>query len=372
MSASPYQKCMDELVDQLPAPLRIETTEAPVDISCVIAIAGFEPRCVSAAGAIRRLGWRAEHSLCVCYKNSEMEAPNSKYVNPLCLELSAICSGSPSILLEHNDHGVGEGFGELLLQALRGLGLDLNAPSTHIVFDITVGSSRLLLEGLHALVQTKVRLTLVYTEVAAYRPSFDEYRSHMEEQRVRQIDAPEFLTRGVDRVEVLKAIPGQNADSRPAYLVVFPAFAFTRISAVIEELAPSRVQWMFGIPHLIKNRWRIDAQREYHQSLVERSHRQCFVSTFDYRETLQVLDHIYRQRREGYGIFVTSLGSKMQKVGQVLFHVLWPEAAAVVSIPRIWNEERFSDEKPRAVYSLSLGRCENLREVLWQTRRFRA
>jgi hypothetical protein len=370
MVQSPYAGSLDALLEELPAPNRIAQAPPPEDVSCVIAIAGFEPRCTSAAQSMLANGWRAQRSVCVRYRNSEMEPSNSQYVEPLCSLLSLMSHGTTPEMLEHDDHSVGLGFGDQLIQTLKEMNFDLSA-TTHLVFDITVGSSRLLLEGLHAILQTNVRLTLVYTEVSDYRPAFEEYQKHVEERRVRHLDAPEFLTRGVDRVEVLKSIPGQNADSRPAYLVVFPAFAFTRISAVIDELAPSRVQWIFGIPHLVKNRWRIDAQREYHQSLVERSHRHCFVSTFDYRETLQVLDRIYQQRRASYGMFVASLGSKLQKVGQALFHVLRPEAAAVVSIPRVWNEDRFSGEEPRAVYALRLGNCGELREGLWRTRRLR-
>jgi hypothetical protein len=316
-------------------------------------------------------GWRAEHGLCVCYANREMEAPNSQYTSEVLSRLRAIATGTVPNMIEHDDHSLDASFGDRLLSALRDAQIDLGSEETRVVFDITVGSSRLLLEGLNALLRTDISLTLTYTEVATYRPSFDEFRGQLEEQRVRRVEAPEFLTRGVDRVEILKSIPGRNADSRPAYLVVFPAFAFTRVSAVIDEIAPSRVQWIFGIPHLVENRWRIDAQKEYHRSLIEKSHRHCYVSTFDYRETLEVLERTYQKRREHYGLFVASLGSKMQKVGQVLFHILRPEAAAIVSIPRIWNPDRFSSERPRSVYSLDLGSCRLLREALWQTRKLR-
>jgi hypothetical protein len=366
-----YEKPFGELIDELPVAQRLDRAAPVTNVSCVVGIAGFEPRCFAAAEMMRARGWRAQRGLCVCYANREMEAPNSQYTDEVISRLQAIAAGTTPDLIEHDDHGLEASFGDKLLGALRDAQLDLGSEETRVVFDITVGSSRLLLEGLHALLGTDITLTLTYTEVAAYRPAFDEFRDQLEEQRVRRVDAPEFLTRGVDRVEILKSIPGRNADSRPAYLVVFPAFAFTRVSAVIDELAPSRVQWIFGIPHLIENRWRIDAQKEYHRSLMEKSHRHCYVSTSDYRETLEVLERIYQKRRENYGLFVASLGSKMQKVGQVLFHLLRPEAAAVVSVPRIWNPDRFSGESPRAVYSLELGNCRDLREKLWRTRRLR-
>ena len=155
------------------------------------------------------------------------------------------------------------------------------------------------------------------------------------------------------------------------YLAAFPSFTPTRIAAVIEELSPSRVHWLYGIPHLLRNRWRIDAQVLYHKAYVEPLHRHCYVSTLDYRETLQVLEYIYRSRHPSYALLVCSLGSKLQKVGQVLFHHLRPEAGAVVSIPRTWNPERFSSVPVCALHSLSLGSCASLRDSLWSTRRYR-
>jgi hypothetical protein len=131
------------------------------------------------------------------------------------------------------------------------------------------------------------------------------------------------------------------------------------------------VHWLFGIPHLVKNRWRIDAQRRFHQQFCEHSHRHCYVSTFDYRETLVVLESIYKQRIKDYSPMICSLGSKLQKVGQVLFHILRPEVGAVVSVPRIWDPQRFSSETPRAVYLVPLGDCRKLRERLWLSRTFR-
>ena len=371
MESSQYEKPFGELIEELPPAQRLDVTPPNANVSCVVGIAGFEPRCYAAAEKMLAHGWRAEHALCVCYANRDMDGPNSQYTDSLLSRLRAVSNGVSPLMIEHDDHSLDASFGDRLLDALRDARVDLESEKTRIVFDITVGSSRLLLEGLHALLRTDISLTLTYTEVVSYRPSFDEFRNQLEEQRVRRVEAPEFLTRGVDRVEVLKSIPGRNVDSRPAYLVVFPAFAFTRVSAVIDELAPSRVQWVFGIPHLVENRWRIDAQKEYHRSLIEKSHRHCYVSTFDYRETLDVLERTYQKRRKNYGLFIASLGSKMQKVGQVLFHLLRPEAAAIASIPRVWDPEQFSGETPRAVYCLSFETCRTLREALWRTRRLR-
>lgn len=366
-----YEKPFDRLLNELPTARRLCEVPAATDVSCVVAIAGFEPRCVAATERMAARHWNAKAAVCVTYSDASTQLPNDKYKAALVEHLKRIASGGTPAVLSHDDHALETDFGVALGNELESLGIDVNSPEAHIVVDITVGSSRLLLEGLHALFQWRARITLMYSEASRYRPYFNEYIEYFEKRRVHAVEPPEFLTRGVERVEVLQRIPGLNADARPAYLVMFPSFAFTRVSAVIDELAPGRVQWIFGIPHRIENRWRLDAQKEYHFSLIERAHRQCYVSTFDYRESLEVLERIYQTRRSDYSVLVASLGSKMQKLGQVLFHLLRPEVAAVVSIPRTWDPDRFSSEEPREIYVIEFGGGAAIRESLWKTRTLR-
>ncbi len=237
--------------------------------------------------------------------------------------------------------------------------------------DITVGSSRLLLEGLHALLNTDVELTLVYVEAAEYRPGYNEYIEDKKNTVHVGRLGRDFLTFGVDRIELLHRLMGRSADARPTYVIAVPSFTPTRISAVLEEMAPSMVHWFFGIPHLVHNRWRWDAQLYYHNALIEPSHKQSYVSTFDYREMLEVLESTYRENRIDYNLLVCSLGSKLQKVGQILFHILRPEVGAIVSIPNRWDPERFSSQNVRACYTLQLGPCARLRRALRRTRTYR-
>jgi hypothetical protein len=147
-------------------------------------------------------------------------------------------------------------------------------------------------------------------------------------------------------------------------LCVLPSFSPVRVMAVIEEMAPNRITWLFGVPHLVRFRWRLDFQRFLHESLVEPNHRTCLISTFDYRETLIALESIYRKRSLDYSLLVCSLGSKLQKVGQVLFHILRPEVGALVSIPRTWNPTRFGGDIVEKLYVIDLGKMDLLRENL--------
>ena len=222
-----------------------------------------------------------------------------------------------------------------------------------------------------ALLNTDIKLTLVYSEATEYRPSYNEYIEDKNNTMYVARPGRDFLTFGVDRVELLHRLMGRVADARPTYVVAVPSFTPTRISAVLEEMAPSIVHWLFGIPHLVRNRWRLDAQQYYHNTLIESSHKQSYISTFDYREMLDILEKTYRENRVDHNLLVCSLGSKLQKVGQILFHILRPEVGAVVSIPDRWDPERFSSQDARACYAIQLGSCRRLRRNLWRTRTYR-
>lgn len=369
---TPFQVDFEEFLKTLPRPTQLEDRETPKRYnSCFVGVLGFEPRCFSAAKYLADIGWRTNRAICTHYGQEEMREINERYKDEMYASLKDLKGGADITPIEHDDHDLQSDFGDKLLRTLSAEGLDVNSSESQVLFDITVGSSRLLIEGLHALFNSGVSLTLVYSEATDYRPSFEEYQMYLEGSRDKKIPPPEFLTSGVEKVELLKCIPGHNADSRPTYLIAFPSFNATRMGAVFEELAPSRIFWLFGMPHLVKNRWRMDAQHDYHAGFIGRHHRHCYVSTFDYTETLCVLESIYEKIKYDYYMLVCSLGSKLQKVGQVIFHILHPDVGTVVSVPKRYDPERYSDEKPRAIYSIQLGDCRKLREQLWLTRTLR-
>ena len=92
-------------------------------------------------------GWRGERAFCVCYVDPELETPNSRYTEKVLERLGGVATGTAPAMINHNDHDLDISFGDKLLDALRDADIDLDSEGTRIVLDITVGSSRLLLEG---------------------------------------------------------------------------------------------------------------------------------------------------------------------------------------------------------------------------------
>lgn len=365
-----FEKDFEEFVENLPEPIRLEKypIQKPKQ-SCFVGISGFETRCYAIARDLSRKGFETDFCIMVNYSQVEMKEKNATNKDTLFESMQNISRKNTPIELDHNDHSLKEDFGKTLLDKLTLCGINIGSNDSHVFFDITVGSSRLLLEGLHALINTNVNLTLLYSEVKNYRPFFDEYQVFFKEDKQKGVSSPEFLSTGIEKIDLLNSIPGRFADGRPTALIVFPSFTPLRIGAVIDDMSPNLVHWVFGIPHLVSNRWRIKAQETYHQSLIRQLHSGDFVSTFDYRETLWALNNFYLEQKQDFNILICSLGSKLQKVGQVLFHILRPEVGAVVSIPKVWDTNRH-DETVRSIYAVPLGNCDKLRENLIKTKTF--
>ena len=366
-----FEVDFEKFVSNLPSPVCINEKLAPRQCTAIITVAGFEPRCCAAAERFRALGWTFEKAFCVHYDHDEMRRANESHTGILHSILVKLTGGKGPVELKNEINSFDKDFGQVLIESIQNNGIDLTLPETSIVFDITVGSSRLLLESLHTLLNTGAEICLAYSESTEYRPFFKEYMNTRSAININRALPPEFLSVGIEKVEILKRIPGMSADTRPTYLIVFPSFSEIRTHAVIEEISPSRVFWLFGIPHLIQNRWRIDAQKYYHDDLIEVAHRMCYVSTFDYRETLLVLEQIYQRYNNDYYFLISSLGSKLQKVGQVLFHLLHPEVGAVASVPRAWDPDRYSGDNAREVYMVLFGNSKHLNDQLRRTKTFR-
>ena len=363
-----FENNFEEVVESLPEPIRLENFHNDLpEITCFIGIVGFEKRCTAIAESLIEKGFTAETGILINYSQAEMKEKNEVNKDELFDLIKKISRNQDLVELDYKDNSLENDFGKFLLNQLIQNGINIESSDTHIFFDITVGSSRLLLEGLHALINTNVNLTLFYSEIKNYRPFVDEYEKDLRNKIQKGVSPSEFLSTGIERVDLLSSIPGRFADSRPTSMVVFPSFNQVRIGAVIDEMSPNLVHWIFGIPHLVKNRWRITAQTNYHQSLIGRLHSSDLVSTFDYRETLWALNNYYQDKNKDFNILICSLGSKLQKVGQVLFHILRPEVGAVVSIPRDWDSNRH-DETVRALYAVPLGACQMLRDSLLKTK----
>lgn len=176
------------------------------------------------------------------------------------------------------------------------------------------------------------------------------------------------LERGVGNLETSIDYPGYHLDQLPDCLVLFPSFNGDRSKAVLSAVDPSlltspgkKVYWLLGLPHLEKDRWRISAMEMINE--IPKGSLQIEVSTFDYKESIRVLESIYAEVGERYNLTLSPLGSKLQSLGTALFCYLHPEVRVLLATPREYNATRYSDGC-KAIWKIDFGITTELLDVL--------
>ena len=235
----------------------------------------------------------------------------------------------------------------------------------HVIFDISVCSSRVLLLVLKVLLEFNLNLSIVYSEAEVYHPTKEEYERNPGEWTTEEGFG---IARGVGTLIASPEHPGYRRDRLPEVMAVFPTFKPERAKAVIADIDESllmgsrdRVIWVVGDPHLTADHWRADAIREINKiSPQAQSHE---VSTFDYLKTIDVLERIYKPRDCKYHINVAPFGSKMQSVGIALFWYLHQDVSVVFATPKEYNARQYS-EGCKGMGQINFGSLASTRAIL--------
>lgn len=256
-------------------------------------------------------------------------------------------------------------FSHRLREAIELIASEANPHIPKVLFDISVCANRLILKCLKVLLEYKIELTVVYSEAAVYHPTEFEYKLNAETWSGGDSLG---LERGVGSIETSIDYPGYHLDQLPDLLVLFPSFKGERSKAVISAVDPSlltnpgrKVYWLLGVPHLTEDRWRVNAMRMING--IPENSPQIEVDTFNYKNTLEILESIYMETGEKYNITISPLGSKMQAVGTALFCCLHPDVRIMFATPREYNATQYS-EGSKALWRIEFGRTDNLINLL--------
>ena len=231
-----------------------------------------------------------------------------------------------------------------------------------ITLDISVAANRLLLRCVTALLEYDVCLRIIYSEAAIYHPTEAEYSQEPSKWRS---DDMLGLERGVS--EVLHSIdhPGHGLDPLPDCVILFPSFKSERSKAVVSFVDPAllanpsgKVVWLLGVPHLDEDIWRLNAMKTING--IGRTDNQYEVSTFDYKETMQILERLHAEKSESHTITVSPLGSKLQALATALFCYIHPDVRVVFSTPKEYNAAQYSDGC-KNIWELDFGNFNELR-----------
>jgi hypothetical protein len=231
-----------------------------------------------------------------------------------------------------------------------------------IGWDISVSSNRLILNLGQALLEGDSELEVLYSEAATYFPTEDEYDADPgrwnEGERMG-------LDRGTLNVRTSKAFHGEHSSQLANRLVIIPGYNRDRVRKVISnvdsqflvEMEAAPISWLVGSPHMEADAWRERAVTEIHD--IPSKHESQPVSTFDYIETLRVLEGIHERWGLNCNITLAPMGSKMQALGCVLFCVARPDIRVVFAQPEEYNAARYT-AGVRKSWSVHLGRVDDL------------
>lgn len=353
-------KC--QLADTLAAlgdatPFEPQTLQAREGDDLFLCALGFEPRCLTLPRMLKDSGYRAKRAAYFEYAtNLDDNAANRpelvgclRQMAGLVDVLEADASEFPSRLRELLERVVGE----------------CGDRRPRITIDISVTANRLLLRCVKVLLECSADVRILYTEAAVYHPTKREYERAADEWEREDVLS---LERGVADVVPSVDHPGDALEPLPDCVLLFPSFKAERSKAVISFVDPSllanpcgKVIWLVGIPHLEEDRWRLDAMTKING--VGDDSRRYDVGTFDYKESLRILERLHGELAEQYRLTLSPLGSKMQALGIALFCYMHPDVRVVFSTPIEYNAAQYS-KGYKAAWKIELGPMEEVRRLL--------
>ncbi|WP_089726112.1 hypothetical protein [Candidatus Thiosymbion oneisti] len=245
----------------------------------------------------------------------------------------------------HDPTGIGE-------RILTEIGQD-----TPLLIDIS-GMSRLLIVQLLVALgrrpQGYTNCHLIYTEAEEYPPSQDEFESDYTD--VKEAD-PTFISWGVQALAVTPELTSPAMAGQSIRLITFPSFNRAQLRQCIDELQPTYINLIEGIPPHKAYRWRARAIRQLNSQAMEAipNRKVHQTSTLDYIETLHLILELYAKHSAFDKLVISPTGSKMQSVAVGIATAFLRDLQVVYPTPM-----KFTDKERHTVgiadyFRISLG-----------------
>src|SRR5438270_5679366 len=143
------------------------------------------------------------------------------------------------------------GFGAVLLQQVHSI-------RGRVILDVSGMSRLLIVQCLVALVSRDTGLrdcVIAYTEAKEYPPGRAAVQHDLELAVKDPVHTILLLSSGVFEVTVVPELSTPSIAGGQTRLVAFPTFSADQLTALLNELAPSRLTVIHGIPPGIHNQW---------------------------------------------------------------------------------------------------------------------
>lgn len=228
---------------------------------------------------------------------------------------------------------------------------ELVKAAKHVYVDISGMSRLLIVQVIVALVQAGLPLTIAYTEAAEYSPTEEDFKRRLRSQ-VGEATL-DFLSSGVFEVAATPELGSVSMLGEATRLVAFPSLEAVQLKSLLQEVQPTYVDLVYGVPPAVKNRWRRLAAEQLNAGALRRQTgvSEYEASTLDYRETIDVLLGIYARRSVFDRVLVAPTGSKMQAVAVGIVRAVLTDIQVVYPTPQHLKPSSYT-EGLRQIYQL--------------------
>lgn len=263
---------------------------------CLIVAAGFEKRAIAALASARKMSENF-HVCLVHYEPLIAENREDRLVE-LCQEMQA------SVEMIVYDREEPSGIGSSVVNCIRSI--------EEVFIDVSGMSRLLIVQLIVAITETRRRFNILYTKALTYPPVEHEFLERLSSSEFK----PAFISSGIFEVVSAPELSSVSMMGGPIRLVSFPSFDSSQLSNLVQEIQPTHNNVIHGVPPSPLLAWRRVAIERLNASTIDslqRVEEHC-VSTFDYRETIELILALY----DKYSVFdrfvIAPTGSKMQAV----------------------------------------------------------
>ncbi len=231
------------------------------------------------------------------------------------------------------------GFGAALIEKLSFV-------TGRIFVDISTMSRLLIVQTLVALGRRSTGFEgclVAYAEAKKYPPTREEAEKELARCESDPTFSTLFLSSGVFEITIVPELSSHAPAGAQTRLIAFPSLDAHQLTALRNEVQPSRFSFIEGVPPGAQNQWRqqlisqLNCLAEIHDA--ERTE----TSTLDYRETLDALLKLYSEHTVRDRLLLSPTGSKMQTVAAGIFRAMITDVQIVYPTPqRFCKPDRYT------------------------------
>lgn len=357
---------LDELLSSLPNTEHLDVSLLPEPI-CYIGAAGFEDRAFSVMREALRARKKIEHVIGIEYRPYNEKNRIDEFKDTL----NKLALPEANIHWSIYDRYFPDEFIEEISKIISFIPANYN-----IVIDISAMSKLLIVVLLHGLRKLPNRVTIAYTEAEIYHPTQEDYNTQKTELDRETENPPVFLTTDIYNIVTTSTLSSVAMQGFPLLMVAFPTFNHRELIALVNDITPQHLILLEGRPHEGHNYWRQEAIKHLNRKIITGSSSQDdfppeerrIVSTFDYKETIRLLEEIYVHYKYTRKIIVAPTGSKLQSFGIFLFKQLHPDIQIIYPVTKGFANEY--TEGSRAFWQIVFDNFANWNNVLNDYRKY--